>query len=109
MIEVTEEQELIDIVNATTKVVVLFHATWCPFCSNFLSVFENEAKKHKITFIKVQVDDEDNPLWETYRLEAVPSAVFFENGKIKKRLDCVLGRGLSESQFKEWLKPLNLP
>jgi thioredoxin-like negative regulator of GroEL len=109
MIEVTDEQELVNIVNASTKVVALFHTTWCPFCRNFLAIFNEQAKKRKTTFIKVNVDDEENPLWETHELEAVPSAVFFENGKVKKRLDCVLGRGLSQEQFTDWLKPLNLP
>jgi thioredoxin 1 len=109
MIEVSDEQELANIVNASTKVVALFHATWCPFCRNFLAIFNEQAKKHKTTFIKVKVDEDENPMWETYELEAVPSAVFFENGKVKKRLDCVLGRGLSQEQFTDWLKPLNLP
>jgi len=109
MIEVTDEQELTDFVGANHFVVALFHATWCPFCRNFLSIFNNAAQKHAATtFIKVRVDDDDSPFWETYELEAVPSAVYFENGKAVSRLDCVLGRGLNEDQFEKWLKPLKL-
>lgn len=107
MIEITDETELTDLIAANHKLIALFYSSWCPFCRNFLSTFDNYAKKpSNFTFIKVRVDDDDNPLWETYALEAVPSAIFFENGEVKKRLDCVLGRGLNEQLFRKWIEPL---
>jgi hypothetical protein len=32
--------------------------------------------------------------------------LFFEGGKVSKRLDCNRGQGLNEKQFKDWLKKL---
>jgi hypothetical protein len=49
------------------------------------------------------VDDDDNPLWEEYSLEAVPAVILFENGNVTRRLDCQLGIGLNEKQLKDWL------
>jgi thioredoxin 1 len=105
MIEFSDEADLAEFVGANKRVVALFYASWCPFCRNFYSIFDSYAKKTgNFAFIKVQIDDDDNPLWETYNLEAVPSAIFFENGHAKRRLDCVLGRGLTETLFRDWLK-----
>ena len=53
--------------------------------------------------LHVIVDDYDNPLWEEYSIEAVPTVILFELGTVLKRLDGRLGRGLNEKEFSEWL------
>jgi len=83
----------------------LFYASWCPFCRSFLPVFKKYAQTPSdALFIQVKIDEDENPLWEEYSLEAVPSAILFENKQVTKRLDCPLGRGLNEKQFSDWLK-----
>jgi len=57
-------------------------------------------------FIQVYVDDDSNPLWEEYSLEAVPTLILFENGKVQERLDGGLGSGITEKQFINWMKRL---
>jgi thiol-disulfide isomerase/thioredoxin len=87
------------------KVLALFHASWCPFCRAFIKAFDKyAAKPDAIKTIKVRIDEDENPIWETYGFEAVPSLILFENGQASKRLDCNLGRGLTEKQFTDWLK-----
>jgi hypothetical protein len=54
--------------------------------------------------LRVYIDDDDNPLWEDYSIESVPTMLLFERGKATRRLDAKLGFGLSEKQFTEWLK-----
>ena len=54
--------------------------------------------------LRVYIDDDDNPLWDDYSIESVPAVMFFEQGKVARRLDARLGFGLSEKQFTEWLK-----
>jgi hypothetical protein len=56
--------------------------------------------------IRVYVDDYDNPLWEEFLLEAVPTVIFFENGKVVRRLDAGLGLGLDEKEFGKWLEKI---
>jgi hypothetical protein len=56
-----------------------------------------------VVYLKVRVDEDENPLWDIYGFEAVPSVILFEGGQVSRRLDCQLGRGLTESQFSSWL------
>jgi thioredoxin 1 len=104
MIEITDETSLKKQLKANSRVLALFHASWCPFCRSFTSVFNKHAlNPGNTTYIKVRIDDDENPMWETYNLEAVPSLILFENGQLLKRLDCELGAGLDERQFSKWL------
>ncbi len=43
-------------------------------------------------------------LWDDYDIPAVPTIIYFEDGKSCKRLDAQLGRGLSENAFKKWIE-----
>lgn len=105
MIEVEDESDLAKHLKANRKVIALFYSSWCPFCRNFLSVFDLHTRNSgAITYLKVRIDEDENPLWETYSLEAVPSIILFENGQVSKRLDCKLGAGLNEKQFVKWLR-----
>jgi thioredoxin 1 len=104
MIELTEEQELTKYIETHPTVVALFYSSWCPFCRSFLPTFDKHAQKAgSDIFIKVMIDDDENPIWETYSLEAVPSIILFEKGKVKQRLDCQLGAGLNEKQLINFL------
>ncbi len=105
MIEVKDERGLSLQVKASPRVLALFYASWCPFCRNFLNVFSKHAQTPgALEFIRVRIDEDENPLWEKYSLEAVPSLVLFEKGEVSRRLDCDLGEGLTEKQFSRWLK-----
>ncbi len=87
------------------RVLVLFCASWCPFCQNFFSTFDGLAAKQVFDkTLRVYIDDDDNQLWEDYTIESVPTVALFEQGKITRRLDAKLGFGLSEKSFIEWLK-----
>ena len=104
MIEVTDEVELRKCFKKNPRMVALFYASWCPFCRNFLSVFSKHSEQNqKDIFIRVKIDEDENPMWETYSLVAVPSVIIFENGQPSRRLDCELGVGLTEKQFGKWL------
>ena len=107
LIQVTEEKELKKWLNTNPKTIALFYASWCPFCRSFLSVFNKHAQNSKsATCLKVKIDDDENSIWETYSLKAVPSIILFENGEISKRLSCELGAGINEKQFTKWLQSL---
>jgi thiol-disulfide isomerase/thioredoxin len=87
--------------------LVLFCASWCPFCQEFFPVFERNVKKHVFDkVLRVYIDDYDNPLWENYSLKAVPTVVLFVEGRETGRLDARLGFGLSERAFVDWLKKI---
>ena len=105
MIEVSNKSDFESQIRQSERVMALFYASWCPFCRSFLPVFaKNSLKTDSLLVLRVKVDDEDNPLWEEYSIEAVPTVILFEAGKVCRRLDGRSGRGLSEKQFQEWLK-----
>jgi thiol-disulfide isomerase/thioredoxin len=110
MIEVDNKQDLNSQLKANGKVLALFYASWCPYCIGFVPVFDKKVANLSIgSVIHVLLDDYDNPLWDDYSIEAVPTAIFFENGKVCKRLDGKSGVGLNEKQLVGWLKEFNAP
>jgi len=104
MKEVDNEDDLMNILRATERVLVLFYASWCPFCRGFLPIFKEYARKNKRDeFLFVKIDDENNRLWEKYDVEVVPTIVLFEGERVQRRLNGVLRVGLTEDQFKDFL------
>jgi thioredoxin 1 len=105
MIEVDNKSELENQLKKSNRVLALFYASWCPFCRSFLPVFaKNASGNDSCVVLRVKVDDYDNPLWEEYSIEAVPTVILFETETVCRRLDGGFGSGLNAKQFEEWLK-----
>ena len=110
MKKVYTQQDLNVELKKNKKVLALFYATWCPFCVGFVPTFNKKAASLGFeNVIHVLLDDYDNPLWDDYDVPAVPTIIYFEDGKVCKRLDARLGRGLSESAFKTWIEEFKQP
>ena len=90
------------------KVLALFYASWCPYCVAFVPTFSKKVQTNfgLGTVVHVLLDDYDNPLWDDYDIEAVPTIILFENGRVTKRLDGKFGAGLNEKQLSVWFKEL---
>jgi len=88
MLETTGKEELGKIV-AAGKAAVLFYAGWCPDCSRFMPVFDAAAAKAKVKVkvAKARIDEDENPIWDDYKIERVPTVVLFEDGKEKMRVE----------------------
>jgi thioredoxin 1 len=105
MIEVANKRDLDSQLKKHRSVLALFYASWCPYCRSFLPVFGKNAPRQGVRVVlRVKVDDYDNPLWDEYSIEAVPTVILFNEGQVCRRLDGRLGYGLSEKQLKEWLE-----
>ncbi len=74
--------------------VVLFWATWCPFCRRYRPEFDHLAAKFSWRFASVYLDDESNPLWDDYAVDVVPTLALFRDGKLVDRQDGILGYGI---------------
>ena len=74
---------------------VLFIAAWCPFCRNFSPIFESKLNEVGIEGAYVDLSDDDNPLWDIFGIEIVPTVIVFKDGEIVLREDGIAGRGLS--------------
>jgi thiol-disulfide isomerase/thioredoxin len=107
MIEVDNRQGLDDELEKDEKVLALFYAGWCPYCVRFVPAFKKKAGSFTCgRVIHVILDDYNNPLWDEYEIGAVPTVIYFEKGKVAKRLDGRSGVGLTENQLDSWLKQL---
>ena len=63
------------------EALVLFYADWCGHCARFCPEFQDVAKGCKTECMMVNISNEDDPLWDKYRIEVVPTMVLFRNGK----------------------------
>ena len=105
---ITSKRELDMLIDRDTQVLALFCASWCPFCQSFFVAFDREAAKLSFdSVVRVYIDDYDNPLWEEYSIEAVPTVILFEH-EVSQRLDGRLGYGLTAKQFEAWLAKLHV-
>jgi thioredoxin 1 len=110
MIEIDNEKELNRILEKTEKILVLFYASWCPYCRNIVPTFAKKITNISVgNAIHVILDDYDNPLWDEFEIQAVPTVIFFEKGKVSRRLNGKFGLGLSEKQLKVWLEEFGVP
>lgn len=76
--------------------VALFWATWCPFCRKFKPEFDRLAAEKPWRFASVYLDDYENPLWDDYAVDVVPTLAMFRQGKVVERVDGILGYGLDK-------------
>jgi len=105
MIKVYSKEELDNELDKNEKVLALFYASWCPYCTRFVPAFDKKVTDINVPrIIHVLLDDYDNPLWDDYTIEAVPTVIFFEKGNVCRRLDGKSGVGLSEKQLTVWLE-----
>jgi len=77
-----EKDNFKDLINAESKVVVDFYATWCGPCKMLGPVLENYQSNIKV--IKVDTDEFDE-LSREYGVMSIPTLVLIENGKEVKR------------------------
>jgi len=94
------------VVESDEPTVVMFWATWCPFCRRFKQEFERLAASHPWRFAAVYLDDEDNPLWDDYAVDVVPTLALFHDGKVVDRLNGVLGYGISRKMVDDFVRRL---
>jgi len=106
-VQVDNEQGLKDTLKANERVIALFYASWCPFCVDFLPVFQKCAEGEGLGFLVVQDDQET--MGDRYAVEVVPTVLFFEKGKVAKRLDGVPGVGLNEKKLTDFIDMCRQP
>ena len=84
---IQESQFEAEVVQSTLPVVVDFYAAWCGPCKILSPMLDDLAGPltNKVKFVKINVD-EANALAQQMEIEAMPTLVFFKNGKVVDRL-----------------------
>jgi thioredoxin 1 len=72
-----------EVVNSTAPVLVDFFATWCQPCNMLSPVLEKLSKEFRVGKVNTE---ENQDLSERYRITALPTLVFFRDGKELKRI-----------------------
>lgn len=93
-IPVLDEDTLDDRVEEDEGVIVLFYADWCGFCRAFIPTFEDEADDLPMDAVAADVSDYEDPRWEAYDVDTVPTVIAFQEGQPIARADAQAGRGL---------------
>lgn len=85
----------------TGTLAVLFAAEWCPFCRRFSPIFESALRAKNVSGALADLSDFQNPLWETFDIQVVPTVMVFKDGELVYRKDAVLGQGLPNDAMVE--------
>lgn len=75
--------ELKELVEKNSNVVVDFFATWCGPCKMLSPLLEELAEAHQeIIFVKVDVDEADE-LAAKFGIRSIPTVLYYKNGEVK--------------------------
>ncbi len=102
---ISEKEFEPEVAKAEQVVVVKFYADWCPPCKLLTPIMEELAGDYtSVKFVAVDTDASQE-LAAKYQIEALPTVLFFKNGKIvdkivglekkdalSKRIQAVVGR-----------------
>lgn len=76
-----------EVLFSPSPVVVDIYADWCGPCRVLAPLLEKYAELYasEVTFVKINLDEEPE-IAEAYRVEAVPTLLFFQNGQLTDRI-----------------------
>lgn len=80
--------------------IVAFLADWCSFCRRFApKIFATVGPEFEVAW--ADVSRSDNPLWDVFGIEVIPTVIVFRNGSVVFRADGRFGEGLNEHDVEE--------
>ena len=100
---ITQGEFAEQVTGATGAVVVDFYATWCGPCRELSPRLDAAAGSfsNQIKFFKVNVDESPG-LAQNFQIQAIPTLLFFKDGKLADRTTGLL----SEADLKDKLQSL---
>lgn len=99
------DEQVIDTAGTT---LVAFFATYCPYCAAFMPAFRAVEPGPGLTLREAIVDEDENPLWDRFGIEAVPTIIAFRGGEIIGRRDAMRGVGLNKSDLEALLAEITV-
>lgn len=84
-------------------VIVAFVADWCGSCSRFIPILDQECKERGLEYVITDISEDEDPLWERFGINVVPTMLVFRGGKIVARQDGALFNGLSRESLTDLL------
>lgn len=88
---------------ARERMLVLFHASWCPFSRIFLPDFERAEPDANVPFAIADLRHPMDPRWDAFRIHVVPTLAYFEHGEELERVEAVRQKGLRRRDLENLL------
>jgi thioredoxin 1 len=84
---ITQGEFEAEVTRCTNAVVADFYATWCGPCRTLSPMLDRLAGPlaDKIKFVKINVDESPG-LAQNFQVQAIPTLVFFRDGKVADRV-----------------------
>lgn len=104
---IQESQFEAEVVQSTLPVVVDFYASWCGPCKILSPMLDDLAGPltNKVKFVKINVD-EATALAQRMEIEAMPTLLFFRNGKVVDRSVGLPSRDMLKTRLESLAKVL---
>jgi thioredoxin len=96
MIHLTSETQFNDLIKHNHLVVIDFFATWCGPCKVLTPQIESLSKVYtNVVFLKIDVDEFED-IASTHSVSAMPTIMFYKNGKLLKDYTVVGGGKINQ-------------
>lgn len=82
------------------KILVFFYAEWCPFSRNS-SHYLASLKPFSYKIFRIDLSDENNILWASFKIRRIPTLIAFDNGKEFWRRESTYMIGLRNADLNE--------
>jgi thiol-disulfide isomerase/thioredoxin len=82
------------------KCIVFFYTEWCPFCRKSFHLLKSLDNSQAKVF-RVDLSDENNPLWDSLEINVVPTLIAFKDGTEFWRADGISMVGLRKKDFEQ--------
>ncbi len=104
---IQESQFEAEVVQSTLPVVVDFYASWCGPCKILSPMLDELAGPltNKVKFVKINVD-EATALAQRMEIEAMPTLLYFKNGKVVDRSVGLPARDMLKTRLESLAKVL---
>jgi thiol-disulfide isomerase/thioredoxin len=96
-------EELADKLAAKESLVVYMFSPECPYCRATTPVLNEIAEEIGADYRQLNVF-EFQDMWSTYKINATPTLIYFENGVEAKRLEGGIGGNNTRETFKQFLQ-----
>lgn len=83
------------------RILTFFYAEWCPFCRRAFPFLKLLNPDSGYMVFRVDLSDENNPLWDSFKIDVVPTLIAFDEGKEFWRANGVLMAGLKKEDFEK--------
>ncbi len=89
------------VLNSAKPVMVVFYASWCPYCLELIPICDELATEHAHELMVVTILTDTNERWaDLYEIKGVPTILFIKNRQV---VDTVMG-SLPKSELEQHIE-----